>query len=190
MAQALAGVYKRTSVDDQYDAFLAMQGQGWLTRKAAAGTSTSCTTPIKHWCSATDLVVVLSVAPFTLTIDADGDQMKIHISIAGLLNIMSEFQVYATRQDADLARTEGKAVHESANGKATLLTAWYIDNDKTPTTGAKDVVLHRVFDDDKIEVFYHHLLFTDDGSELHINLHARALDGSSEVKSVETFARQ
>ena len=34
----LAGQYYRTEIDDQYDAFLSLLGQGWLVRKAAAGT--------------------------------------------------------------------------------------------------------------------------------------------------------
>jgi len=121
------------------------------------------------------------VAPFSkkLVFESDTNDMEEHTSIAGLLNINSRFHVYDTREAADEARQAGKAVPEAAMGKECHLLAWF-----APDNGG--VVLHRVFPADAIEVFYHHR--RESAEQMVLYLHARKLDGSSEVKSVEKFA--
>eukprot|EP01096_Ripella_sp_DP13-Kostka_P001563 TRINITY_DN11884_c0_g1_i1.p1 TRINITY_DN11884_c0_g1~~TRINITY_DN11884_c0_g1_i1.p1 ORF type:complete len:177 (-),score=71.36 TRINITY_DN11884_c0_g1_i1:10-507(-) len=155
-----AGVWKRTNVDANYDAFLAAQGQGWLARKAAA------------------------VAPFTktLTVSAsEANRFDDHTSIAGLLNVSVSYLIHGSEAEARAARERKEVAVEEAMGKKSELVAWW--NEET-----SQIVLNRVFATEGYQGFYRHSLRSE--TVLQLDLEIARLDGSSSVISQELFQRQ
>ena len=126
--KGFGGVWKRTSVDANYDAFLQAQGQGWMMRKAAA------------------------VAPFTKTLSfKEPNNFDDHTSIAGLLNVHVSYVIHPNEEAARAAREAGQVSVEEALGKRSELVAWWDQS-------SQQMVLHRVFPTEGYQGFYRHSL--------------------------------